>query len=133
MKWDLPQDCPEGQLQIRLLPRFVDARSVSARKMILRTGVAAMAEAFVPFEAETWSVGEVPEDVQLLRTRYPVRWYRNAGEKAFQLDEDLTLPGSAPQPDKLIYYNMNPDITESKVMKDKVVFRGNGNLHILYR
>ena len=133
MKWDLPQDCPEGQLRIRLLPRFVDARSVSARKMILRTGVAAMAEAFVPFEADTWSVGEVPEDVQLLRTRYPVRWYRNSGEKSFQLDEDLTLPGSAPQPDKLIYYNLNPEVTESKVMKDKVVFRGNGNLHILYR
>lgn len=92
-----------------------------------------MAEAYTPVEEDTWSVVEVPEDVQLLRTHYPVRFYKAVGEKAFQLDEDLTLPGSAPQPDKLIYYTMSPEITESKVLGDKVVFRGNGNLHILYR
>lgn len=133
LKWDLPQDCPEGKLRIRMLLRFVDARSVSARKMILRAGAAVMAEAFVPVEEDTWSAGDVPEDVQLLKNQYPVRFYKEAGEKTFQLDEDLTLPGSAPQPEKLIYYSMNPEITESKIVDDKVVFRGNAALHLLYR
>lgn len=133
LKWDLPPDCPEGKLRIRMLLRFADARSVSARKMLLRAGAAVMAEAFIPVQKDTWSVGEVPEDVQLLRTGYPVRLYKEVGEKAFQLDEDLTLPGSAPQPEKLVYYTMDPDITETKALGDKVVFRGNGNLHLLYR
>ena len=133
MKWDLPQDCPEGKIRIRMLLRSADARSVSARKMILRAGVAVMAEAYVPVEEDTWFVEEVPEDVQLLRSHYPVRFYKAAGEKVFQLDEDLTLPGSAPQPEKLIYYTMSPEVTDAKVLGDKVVFRGNGNLHLLYR
>ena len=133
LKWDLPQDCPEGRLQVRMLSRFADARMVSSRKMLLRAGAAVMAEAFVPMEMEVWSVGEVPKDVQLLRTHFPVRYYAEAGEKSFQLDEDLELPGSAPRPEKLIYYTMTPETTESKVLGDKVVFRGNGNLHVLYR
>ena len=42
------------------------------------------------------------------------------------------MPSSAPRPEKLVYYTMNPSITDQKVMGDKVVFRGNGNLHVLY-
>lgn len=133
MRWDLPEDCPEGQIRIHLLPRFVDARSISARKVMLRAGVAAMVQAYVPAQLEFWNAESVPEDVQLLQTRYPVRMFSEAGEKSFLLDEDITMPGSVPQPEKLIYYTLRPDITDQKVMGDKVVFRGNGNLHILYR
>lgn len=133
MNWDLPEGCPEGQLRIQLLPRFVDARSVSARKILLRSGVAALCQAYIPTEAEFSQPQQVPEDVELLCQRYPVRVYKEAGEKTFLLDEDLTLPGSAPQPEKLISYCLSPELSDQKVMADKVVFRGNGNLHLLYR
>lgn len=133
MKWDLPEDAPEGQIRIQLLPRFVDARSVSARKMMLRAGVGALAQAYVPVETESWNAEIVPEDVELLRSRYPVRVYKEAGEKSFLLDEDLTMPASIPLPERLVYYSVSPEVTDRKVMGDKVVFRGNGNLHLLYR
>ena len=133
MKWDQPDDVPEGNIRIRCLPRFVDARSVSARKIMVRAGMAAMAEAFAPMEAEVFVPEKVPEDVQLLRSTYPVRLPVEAGEKTFLLDEDLTLPESAPQPEKIIYYRLNPVVTDKKVLSNKVVFRGNSNLHVLYR
>lgn len=133
MKWDLPENCPEGQIRVQLLPRFVDARSVSARKMLLRAGVAVLAQAYAPEDAELWNVDTVPEDVEMLRVRYPVRVTAEAGEKSFLLDEDIAMPGSLPLPEKLIYYAIHPQITDQKVMGDKVVFRGNGNLHLLYR
>lgn len=133
MKWDLPEDCQEGQIRIQLLPRFVDARSVSARKVLFRVGVAALVQAYAPVQAQLWNAETVPEDVQLLRKRYPVRMFVEAGEKSFLMDEDIAMPGSVPQPEKLIYYTLRPEISDQKVMGDKVVFRGNGNLHILYR
>lgn len=133
MKWDLPENCPEGQIRIQLLPRFVDARSISARKIMLRSGIGVLAEGYAPEQVQLWNASDVPEDVELLRQRYPVRMSREAGEKTFLLDEDLTMPGSAPQPDKLIYYVVRPEISDQKVMGDKVVFRGNANLHVLYR
>jgi len=133
MSWALPEGTAEGQLRVRMLPRFVDARSISARKLMLRGAAAVMVQAYAPVQKEIWNVREAPEDVQLLRVRHPVRLAKEAGEKPFLLDEDLTLPGSLPEPEKLISYSIRPEITDQKVMGDKVVFRGNGNLRILYR
>ena len=133
MRWDLPAQTQEGDIRIQCLPRFVDARSVSARKLMVRVGAAAMAEAYVPKIAEAALPEEPVEGVELLKSSYPVRMPKEAGEKAFLLDEDLSLPESSPLPDKLIYYCLRPRITEKKVLSNKVIFRGNGNLHVLYR
>lgn len=132
MKWDLPDRTAEGSIRIGCLTRFVDARSVAARKILVRAGVAAMAEAFSPMEAQVYLPAGVPEDVELLRSRYPLRLPREAGEKTFLMDEDLTLPGSCPQPEKLVYFTVDPSLTDQKVLANKIVFRGNTNLHVLY-
>ncbi len=132
MKWDLPPDTREGEIRVHTLLRSLDARSVSPRKIMVRAGIAAQAEALAPMESDVFQPGEVPEDVQLLQNTYPVRLPREAGEKTFLLDEELTVPGTDPKPDKLMYYSMGPQITDRKVMANKIVFRGNGNLHILY-
>lgn len=133
MKWGIPEDVPEGDIRIQLLPRFVDARNVSPRKILVRTGLAARAEAYVPRTVDTVLPGEVPEGVELLRMTYPVRLEKEAGEKTFLIDEMLSLPESAPEPEQVIYYRMLPRMTEGKVLSNKLVFRGNGNLHMLYR
>lgn len=133
MNWDLPENTREGKIRIRCHPRFVDARSVSARKIMVRAGTAAQAEAFVPMETEISIPDEVPENVELLRSRYPIRMPKEAGEKTFLLDEDLELPGSAPVPEKVICFRLNPKLSERRVIGNKLVFRGNGNLHMLYR
>ncbi|MGM9550467.1 MAG: SPOCS domain-containing protein [Faecousia sp.] len=133
MKWNLPERTEEGDIRIQCLPRFVDARSVSARKLMIRTGAAAIAQAYAPKTVEVAVPEETHEGVELLKSTYPVRLPREAGEKTFLLDEELMLPESSPLPEKLIYYGLRPKITEKKVLSNKVVFRGNGNLHVLYR
>ena len=132
MRWDLPEGCPDGKLRILILPRFVDARSVSAGKIIIRAGVSALAEGWCPHRQDYCRAEAVPKQVELLRRTYPLRLPREAGEKQFQLDEELTLPASAPQPEKLLYYRLDPTVTDRKVLADKVVFRGSGNLHLCY-
>ena len=132
MKWDLEDGHREGSIRVETLVRFVDARTVTARKIMVRAGVAALGQAFQPGESEIGIPGEMPEDVQLLKKTYPIRLPRETGEKSFLMDEDLTLPGSSPMPEKLVYYTMQPRILEKKVTANKVVFRGSGNLHVLY-
>ena len=112
------------------LLRFVDSRTVSARKIMVRAGVATLGELLYPFEAEICQPDEIPSDVELLRRTYPVYLPREGGEKTFLQDEELTISGSTPE--KLIAYTMQPEITDQKVMANKVVFRGNGNLHLVY-
>jgi len=133
MKWPLPDGTPEGTLRISCLPKQVDVRTVSARKMMIRAGMGVMAEALARMEGEYYPPEGNTEGLELLRTTYPVRLPMEAGEKTFLMDEDLTLPESAPQPEKILSFRLQPKLTDKKVLGNKIVFRGNGNLHVLYR
>lgn len=132
LKWDIPPDTREGDIRVSALLRTVDARSVSARKIMARAGIGAMAEAFSPMDAEVYIPDAGDGEIELLRSTYPLRLPREAGEKTFLIDEELTLPESAPAMEHLIYYRMQPQILDKKVLGGKAVFRGNGNLHLLY-
>lgn len=132
MQWDLPEGTPDGQIRAMCMTRFVDARSVSPRKIMVRGGMSMLAEAMVQGQGSTYTPSALPEDIQLLQNTYPVRMWSEAGEKTVQLDEELILPASCPAARKLICGTLHPEVTEHRVMNGKVVFRGNGNLRVLY-
>lgn len=133
MKWDLSDTERDGVIHASYLLRNVDARSTSARKLMVRASVGIMGEALIPAVAEIPQPDQLPEDIQLLKQKYPVRLPKEAGERHFEMEEDISLPPSAPPISKLIYYTVQPEITEQKVMAGKVVFRGGMILHLLYQ
>ena len=130
MKWELPESQYDGKIMVSCLLRDIDARSTSARKLMLRANLQAMGEAWLTGQAQIPTPGELPEDIALLTATYPVLLPREAGEKAFLLEDTCT---TGVKPEKLLYYCMQPEVLDKKVMAGKVVFRGNGNLHVLYR
>ncbi len=131
LKWDVSGADREGTIRIIPLLRFVDGRAVSPRKLMVRAGVAAMGDILYPVEIELSRANDVPADVELLTKTYPMRLSQEAGEKTFLLDEDLTLPD--PAPEKILCYTVQPELSEQKVMARRAVFRGNANLHLVYR
>lgn len=133
MKWDVSGADREGTIRAMPLLRFADSRALSARKMMVRAGVAMLGEMLYPMEFQISRPGEIPEDVELLKNTYPMRLPRQAGEKTFLLDEELMVPGAAPGVDKILSFTIQPEVTDQKVMAGKLVFRGNGNLHLVYR
>ena len=133
MKWDFPGTERDGTICISPLLRSVDARSTSARKMMVRAGVGILGQAWISEDMELFTPCQVPEDVQLLKRTYPIQIPKEAGEKAFQLDVDLTLPAAAPALEKIIRYELRPELHESKIVSDKLVFRGVAVVHLLYR
>lgn len=133
LKWEAETTDREGPVRVSPLLRFVDSRTVSARKIMIRASVAAMGEALYPWEAETFSPEELPEDVQILQSTYPLRLPKEAGEKTFLLDEDLNMPAGAVPMERLLCYTIVPQIQEKRVAGDKVIIRGTGNLHVVYR
>ena len=133
LRWELPEDTREGFVHLRCLTRFVDGRNTSPRKILVRAGLAVMAQAFVPDTLETAVPGQLPENIALLENTYPLRLMKEAGEKTFLMEEVLRMPDSAPEMEQLIYWQMEPGILDQRVLGDKAVLRGNGNLHVLYR
>ena len=84
MRWDLPENTPEGVLQLRCLTRFVDGRSTSPRKILVRAGMAVMAEALVPREIAAVEPKVRLENVALLENTYPIRMVKEAGAKTLK-------------------------------------------------
>ena len=133
LRWELPEETPEGEVHYRCLTRFVDGRSTSPRKILVRAGLAVLAEAFTSEKLEVAVPWKMPEDVALLENTYPMHLIKEAGEKSFLLEETLHLPESLPEMEQLVYWHLNPRITDQRVLGDKAVMRGTGNLHVLYR
>ena len=131
-KWDLPETRYDGKIMDKCMLKGVDARSTSARKMMVRAVLCVDATGYQPEQTHIAVPGELPPDIRLLTAQYPVMLPKETGEKAFVIDEEITLSNS-PKPEKLLYYTLYPEITDKKVMAGKVVFRGNGALHMLYR
>lgn len=132
LKWDLPDTDRDGSICVMPLLRSIDARSTSARKLMVRACVSMKGEALEPVEQEGYKPDKLPEDIQLLSRTYPVELPEEAGEKPFQLEEVLELSGNLPTVEKIIRYELTPAVIEQKVMANRLVFRGNAALHMLY-
>lgn len=128
IKWDVRGDGREGPVRMMPLLRYADGRSVSARKIMLRAGIGVLAQGMCPMEAEVYVPEEVPKQVQVLKKTYPVWVPVEAGEKTFQQDEDLEAGGIR----KLISYRVCPEITEKRVLADKIAIKGCTNLHLVF-
>ena len=133
LKWEVEQTGTGGPIRICPLLRFVDSRSLSARKMMVRAGVAALGEAFSPVQMQVFYPSELPGDIQLLKNTYPVRIPKEAGEKTFLLDEELQIPAGAVPPERLLAYTVAPQLQEKRMAGDKVILRGTGKIHLIYR
>lgn len=131
-RYDLPDQTPEGQIRLNCLLRFVDARGVSPRRIMVRTGVAIRAEALSPVKRDVYVPGENTEPVAARMAHHRLLLAAEAGEKAVTLEEALSVPASVPQPQTLVSYQAWPEITEGKLLGDKAVFRGNLVLRVLY-
>lgn len=132
LKWDISPSKRDGGVCVEPNLRIVDARSVSARKIMLRVGVSLLMKAFVPCENDLYIPEQLPKDIQINRIEHNLLMPTECGEKSFSMDEELTLPGED-MGIQLLRYQLVPSINETKVMAEKLVFRGSALLHGLYR
>lgn len=133
LKWEIPPTRHDGTMIVQPFLRSADARSLSARKLMVRVGVSVAMRAMAAEDVDIYTPGALPEDLRILKKTYPVCIAQESGEKGFQLEDTFTVPGTHPEPEQLIRYELRPELTDWKLMGDKVVFRGSGLLHLLYR
>lgn len=132
MDWDLPDNVPVGTMRVQPEMQFMDARPVSAGKVMIRAGICAWAECWSDHRWEMAIPDTVSEEIHLRRQTWPVRLCRETGEKCIPMEETLSVPASIPTPEKMVYYYLVPVISEQKVLGNKLVFRGSGHIHVLY-
>ena len=129
-KWTLQDSQREGVIRADACLRSVDARMLSAGKIMVRASVGLLTEALEPVEKNLYSPPELPEGVCLLQKTYPTVLPREAGEKQFTLEEQLSTPHGIPY--KILSCHLSPQITEQNVVGSRVVFRGECQVHLVY-
>lgn len=129
--WQYPRQDREGIMAVSYQISSMDARTLSARKLMVRMTVSAFGQALAPQGVTIPKCGEKSEGVELLKKKYPVNLIREAGEKNFSLEEELKIGGE--KADKLVRYTLRPNIAEEKVMGQKLVFRGTAAFHGVFR
>ena len=132
LDWDLPGDEAHGADRILPVLSGIDARWTGAGKLLIRAGISALAECWQRSQVPVPRPAEVPEDVALQKRRWPVWLPREAGEKTFSQEETLTMPSTHPPVEKILYSRFCPEITDRKVLGNKIVFRGTGHLHLFW-
>lgn len=132
MKWDIPDTEQDGTIIVCPAKAVVDARMLSDRKLMVRANVALDAWALIRENAVISTPEESECNLQTLKNTYPMLLPAEAGEKAFELEESLTLPMTEQPVETLIRSTLEPQITESKLVGDKLVMRGTVHIHFLY-
>lgn len=132
MKWDFPDSERDGTMRFETALKTIDARSTSARKILVRAEVDVKGCACVADGIEYCECAEIPEDIFIRKQKYPVLLPMEAGEKAINLEEEVSLPAAAETLEKIVCYTLRQELTETKIVSDKAVFRGYCVLHLLY-
>lgn len=109
---------------------YQDARSISARKMMLRIGMSMNIQAHCSCDAEVYEPPELDGHIQIKWSEYPVRIPSEIGEKPFNMEDKLPEPESEIK--KILRYSAVPQILETKVLGKRLVFRGSATVRMLY-
>lgn len=123
-RWELPDMADDGVMSMQAVLSELDGRNISARKMILRAGIDILGQAMANMTVDTAVAVEAADDVQILTKNYPVELPVEAGERQVQIDDRITLPSDRPPIERIISYELIPNITEQKVLANRLVFRG---------
>lgn len=132
LRWNLPQTQHEGIMRIKPALKTVDARLLSARKMMVRAAVCALGEAWEPVEALLAEPAQEMPGLELLTRTYPLQLPKEAGEKTFLIDEEWSPPSSAPAVAQILRYAVDTELQDQKVIGERLVFRGTAVVHVLY-
>ena len=115
--------------------RHIDARAVNPRKILVRAEAAVDIQAFTPMtDSLCDKVVCAPEaGMQQLTETQDVYVTACVQEKPFPFSDEITLPGSKPAAAELLKTRAELCCNESKIIGNKLIFKGSANVQLLYR
>lgn len=130
--WTVPDASREGVMRVCCHTQDCEARMISARRMIVRTGIGVHLEAYQNDELVSFVPGKLEDDIQLLQQNKVLSLPILAGEKTFTCEETVLTP-SADQNAIPVYANAIAVTQEQRISGEHILFKGTVLGHILYR
>jgi len=119
--WELHDSQRDGKVIVRCSLKGVDARMTGAGKLIITAQISLYLQALETCTANRYVAEHIPEDIYLQRKCVSATVPVESGEKRVSMEEMI----SPSQPmETVLYYRLEPEVSECRVMGDKLVFRG---------
>lgn len=99
---------------------------------MLRVEVGCSLQLYRMYAQTVFEPGAVEPRLQLRRRQYPMRLELEAGEKLFAIEEEVELPVSRPEPNRILHCNAQPHVSDLRLAGNRVVFKGTVIFQVLY-
>lgn len=118
-------------------PRILsaDTRAINPRKVLVRVNIAISIKVFCPSAAalSTGAECDSPGGVEQLKENHKANMVTCVKEKPFSFSDDLSISGSRPEAAELLSCRAVLNCTESKIIGNKLIFKGDAALRVCYR
>ena len=114
---------------------WADARSLNPRKVLVRVSLAVAIQAYAPQTASFCDGVEDREQsgIQTLEEVQTACFIVAVEEKSFTFSDDLSLSATRPAAAELLKRRVELMCGESKLIGNKLIFKGEAGLHLVYR
>lgn len=110
---------------------YINCRAVTGRKIDIHGAIGINVKSFKRKNTEIISDIEL-DNIELKRINAPATVPMGYAEKYLMLEEDLSVGQGQPQIEKIIRYDANTSVKESKIIDDKILVKGEMCISILY-
>lgn len=125
------------QCRLSAEPRvmWADARSLNPRKVLVRVNLAIAVQAYAPQTASFCDGvnGQEQNGIQTLEEPQKACFIVAVEEKSFTFSDDLSLSATRPQAAELLKSRVDLACGDSKLIGNKLIFKGEAGLHLVYR
>lgn len=104
--------------------RSVDGKMINSRKAMLRVNLGCEMEAFLQDEMVLYHLQSQPQTMRIQEKSYLIQLPMEVSEKSFVVGDTLELPVTSPPIDKICKALCRLEMTETKLIGNKGVFKG---------
>ena len=112
--------------------KSVDGRCINSRKLLLRANLGSELTLLSPQTLHIAQLAEQPRSMECLTNTYRYLLPLCAAERDIRLTDEVPLPEQLPAMERILKWSVVCEVTESRLLGSKAVFKGNLLLRCLY-
>ncbi len=128
---EIPEECNDASLTASARCEYINCRAVTGRKVDIHGAASIKIRVFRRCSNQIVSDYD-GDNVQLKRMVAPATVPMGYSEKYLIIEDELNIGSAQPPIISIIRYDASPNVTECKVIKDKVVVKGEMTVTVLY-
>ena len=111
----------------------IDSSIINPRKILVRAEILVSISCYNDMMLSVCAGVEEEKNLEVLTASRELYAIEGIREKTFIISDELSLPGSNPPIDEILKTKVHITVNDAKIVGNKLIFRGDTNISVLYR